>query len=372
MRKRYGHWMTVAVAAACISLVASESRAQAFAVAPSHQTMAAAEQFWTPERLRRAVPITLRPATDPVPQLSLTPPSKAGVQSSPGAPPTIGGRRASLLERKMDIASDFVEPNGGVTPLMTSSAGYYFTTHRVTTPQSNGYPYIAVGKLFFHDPRTGGDFVCTASVIRARLISTAGHCVAKASTITANRYFYTNFLFIPGLDAASQPFGQWTWRYVIVAIDWYRSSGSVPHPQDVALIELNDRAGRKISAYTGYLGYATGGLAPNHLTVLGYPCNLDRCTRMQRTDAQSFVGSNNTAVLGSAMRGGASGGPWIQEFGVTPASNPGIARLGANYQRANSSYGPIATEPKYLGASIWDARWIAIKDAACAHRAGNC
>ena len=133
-----------------------------------------------------------------------------------------------------------------------------------------------------------------------------------------------------------------------------------------------DKNGRKISYYTGYLGFATGGLAPNHLTALGYPCNLDSCTRMQRSDAQSFAASNNTAVVGSAMRGGASGGPWIQDFGVRPSSNPAIAGLGANYQRGNSSYGPTAYEPKYLGASIWDSRWVSIKNTACAHRAGNC
>jgi V8-like Glu-specific endopeptidase len=313
----------------------------------------------------------LKAPTDPVLQLRLTPPSKIGVESSPGALPTIGGKAASLLERQVNV-EDAAASQAGATPLMTSSSGYYFTTHRVTTPQRNGYPYIAAGKLYFHDPRTGGDFVCTASVIRARLLSTAGHCVTHPSTSASSRYFYSKFLFVPGLDATTQPYGQWGWSYAIVANTWYFSNGSVPNAQDVALIEVADKGATKISAYTGYLGFATGGLAPNHLTALGYPCNLDSCTRMQRSDAQSFTGSNNTAVVGSAMRGGASGGPWIQDFGVKPTSNPAISGLGANYQRANTSYGPTATEPKYLGASIWDSRWVSIKNSACAHKAGNC
>ena len=98
-------------------------------------------------------------------------------------------------------------PNQGATPSMTSSSGYYFTTHRVTTPQSNGYPYITVGKLYFHDPRTGGNLVCTASVIRARLLSTAGHCVTHPRFDSGQRYFYSNFLFVPALNGATQPYG---------------------------------------------------------------------------------------------------------------------------------------------------------------------
>lgn len=362
---------TSAVAVACVLLATGKGWAQSFAVAPTNQTAAAVEQFWTPERLRSAVPIMLKAKTDPILQLRLTPPSNVGVESSPGAPPTVSGKEASLLERQVDVGSG-AAPQAGVTPFMTSSSGYYFTTHRVTTPQANGYPYIAAGKLYFHDPRTGGNFVCTASVIRARLLSTAGHCVAHPSTSSSGRYFYNQFLFVPALNSSTRPYGSWSWTFAIVANAWYTSNGSVPNPQDVALIEVADKVGQKISAYTGYLGFATGGLAPNHLTALGYPCNLDSCTMMERNDAQSFTASNNTAVVGSAMRGGASGGPWIQDFGRTPTSNPAIRGLGANYQRANTSYGPTLTEPKYLGASIWDSRWTSIKNTACAHKAGNC
>ena len=122
---------------------------------------------------------------------------------------------------------------------------------------------------------------------------------------------------------------------------WYYSNGSVPNAQDVALIETvatratEDRVLHRLSRV-----FWTGGLAPNHLTTMGYPCNLDSCTMMQRNDAQSFAASNNTAVIGSAMRGGASGGPWIQDFGVTPTSNPAISGLGA--KTANAATRPTA------------------------------
>ena len=338
--------------------------------APAQQAEAAVQSFWTPERLASARPILPTLSRNPVPRLSLAAPT-AGGESSPGAPPRITGKAALEFATTVPNGGN-AEPDDGVTPSMTSSSGYHFTTHRVTTPQTNGYPYITTGKLFFHDPKTNGNFVCSASVIRQRLLSTAGHCVYHAGTTAATKYFYNNFLFVPALNGAVQPFGSWSWAYVVTTATWANGGGGVPNAADVALIETVDKAGVKIWQFTGFLGFFTGGLAPNHLTVLGYPCNLDSCTRMQRSDAQSFGGSNNTAVLGSAMRGGASGGPWIQDFGVKPTSSPAVTGLGANYQRGNTSYGPIATEPKYLGASIWDSRWVTIKNLACAHRAGNC
>jgi V8-like Glu-specific endopeptidase len=310
----------------------------------------------------------------PKPRLTAPVPPSGPVVKSPGAPPRLKDTAGLAVELPGLAATP--KEQSGVEPYLTSSAGYFFTTHRVTTPISNGYPYITGGQLFFHDPRTGGNFVCTASVIRQRLLSTAGHCVAHASTSSSSRYFYNNFLFVPALDGGSAPLLLWSWAYAITTNTWYLSDGSVPNAADYALIEVRDAVVgtqiRKIWFFTGYLGYFTGGLAPNHITALGYPCNLDRCERMQRNDAQSFSAENNTAVIGSAMRGGASGGPWIQDFGVTPSSSPFVSGLGANYQRGNTSYGPVSTTPKYLGASFWDSRWVSIKNTACAHRAGNC
>ena len=38
-------------------------------------------------------------------------------------------------------------------------------------------------------------------------------------------------------------------------------------------------------------------------------------------------------------------------YGVAPASNPGIAGMGTNIVVSVTSYGPVATEPKYQGGS---------------------
>jgi hypothetical protein len=93
---------------------------------------------------------------------------------------------------------------------------------------------------------------------------------------------------------------------------------------------------------------------------------------MEINNAQTFrSGGSNTFIYGSAMRGGSSGGPWTQDYGVKPVSNP-VVSLGNNFLIAVTSYGPIATEPKYQGASNLDARFLNVLRNACNSNPGNC
>lgn len=272
-------------------------------------------------------------------------------------------------------------PRSGPTQLNTSSTGAYFTTSRVfPDAATTAYPYITAGRLFYSNPRTGRTFVCSASVLRPRVVVTAGHCVYHAGPTSddpsTNKYFYANWQFVPAYNNGAAPVGAWNWQWVIVSGYWAGGGGTVPNAQDIAMFEMRDDSlGRKISQFTGYLGYQTGGLSPNHLTIIGYPCNIDNCAKMQNTTAGSFAnGGNNTVVYGSAQRGGTSGGPWVQDFGVAGVGSPAGTAL--NYLKSVSSYGPVATEPKYLGGSILmssgGGSFIGLLNSTCAHRAGNC
>jgi hypothetical protein len=138
------------------------------------------------------------------------------------------------------------------------------------------------------------------------------------------------------------------------------------------MLVANDQSS-KIGYITGWLGYWTGQLGYNNATILGYPCNLDSCLKMEETNAQTFeYGGNNTYIYGSAMKGGASGGPWIQDFGVSPAgAPPGL--LANNYLIGVTSYGPVNTSLMYLGASNLDGDFLNLLSAACGPATtGNC
>jgi V8-like Glu-specific endopeptidase len=362
---------------------AQDSRTQVVVGVANTETQADIEAYWTPERLLSAKPIEVHPAqvdADGFPIVSAIATQEAPSVSVGGAPPSVEiGNTANKILVPGGFHLDGWQESG-VTPDATSPLGAYFTTLRVfPDAATTTYPYRTAGQLFFTDPRTGGNFVCTASVLRPRVIVTAGHCTSHGSTSSSNRYFYSKWMFVPSENQGKAPNGTWTWSYVVTTTDWY-NNGSVPNQQDVGMLVMADQKFCllcrivKIGQVTGYLGYeycngtncSKPPIADNNITMIGYPCNLDSCSRMEQTNAQTYEsGGSNTWMFGSVMQGGASGGPWIQDFGVAPSGAPS-GLLGNNYVSAVTSYGP--TQPSnlmYLGASAFDTRFLAVLNTAC-------
>ena len=361
-------WLTVSMTAGLIAAVAS-SEGQAQEVGSSIGHDASIRGYWTPKRMKSVQPVEVKRAHP----REVAPESreKSPVMTLPGSLPgkTGFGPAVDLYDPDPPEAADEREPR------QSSSVGAHFTTSRVFPDAAlSVYPYITTGKLMFRDPRTGGNSVCTASVYAARLIITAGHCVFHPSANPSQRYWYTNFIFVPGLVAGRGPVGTWTARIAGTTPSWANGNGSVPNAQDVGVLEINDQVvggvARKISNYTGTYALQTGSLNPNHITALGYPCNIDNCDRMQQTNAQIYkFNGNNTYMMGSAMRGGASGGPWLKNFGVPGTGYPSE---GHNIIKSVSSYGSTPTEPKYIGASELNGEFVNLHNIMCAARAGNC
>ena len=338
----------------------------------STQTEAAVRAYWTPERMRNAKPVSLPISSEALGDMNATTAEKGPVQGgSEGS--AVGKVDASMGVKLYTPGKE--EDDGEVAPMQSSSFGAHFTTHRVfPTSAAQTSPALRAGKLFFTKPGRG-NFVCSAEVGRHRLIFTAGHCVYGAD-LNPKR-FHTNFLFVPGLANGVGPTGSWTWRAAQAAASWRAGNGGVPNAQDLAIIEVSDRvvsgATRKISFFTGFNGWRTSTTSANHVTMLGYPCNIDSCNLMQRTDAGIHSsGGNNTFRFGSAARGGQSGGPILENFGVSGAGHPSPGGFGFNVSLSNASYGPTATEPKYIGASHRNSEFVNMLNQMCGLRPGNC
>jgi len=357
---------------------------------PADQT---STQYWSSQRMQNAKPMEPAKSGLAVSPSAVSPrssPSTSGASSvrGEGSPPSVPSSDvppglklapAQTPQQMQQQHGTTAQPTGGNTTDATSQFGLAFTTSRVSPAASQtSYPYSTAGKLFFTEQGVG-DFVCSASVLRPNIVVTAGHCVAYPSTVASQAHFYTNWLFVPAYNNGSAPYGQWVPSGVGTTAEWLYGDGSVPNPQDVGMLVMQEQSINntvyRVGDIVGYLGYLTQALAGNQVTMLGYPCNLDNCAIMQRTDAgNSTSGGNNTEIYGSAAGGGASGGPWVQDFGVDPVSTGAGNQtwsLGLNYLVAVTSYGPSGTQG-YLGASILDGSFVALLNAVCALSAQNC
>jgi len=345
-------------------------------------------EYWTPERLRDARPMPLPTPTNRSPAAELQQLEPEG--GSARAVSVIGSGRGPTVRVRPDRstrlftpaepatvtteeATDGAPEDGAVTRDASSGNGHYSSQPLVPRSAASSDPYRRVGKLFFRKPGQG-DFVCSASVLRPRILLTAGHCVHSGKGANG---FFDNFRFVPAFDNGNAPYGSWNWAFVWTTNTWINGGATFPNAADYAIIELQDRTVngnlRRIGDVVGFLGFRTGGLHPNHVHMLGYPLNLDNGQRMRQTTAASFrTTGSNTVEYGSNMRGGSSGGPWVQNFaGDCTGTNCAANRL-PNAVVGVTSYGPVDTAPKYQGASVFDSRFTQLLNTACAHRAGNC
>jgi V8-like Glu-specific endopeptidase len=336
---------------------------------------------WSAADFANAQAMDLRAAVDPSAANEAVS-TGVPVSASAGAPSlNLSPNYSNMLYDPEDAAAPSLAPLLEA-PAAFGTSGLRFSSARntpsTTATDSSNLPR-RTGKLFFKN-QAGTSFVCSASVIRHRLIATAGHCVHSGTAAG----FHKDWIFVPAFRSGAAPYGSWTWTYAIVTATWAGGGGGVPNAADYALIELADKgtpaAPLRIGAnVTGFLGYATLSLLGNHAHMLGYPCNLDSCQIQHQVSAGSGpANGNNTVIYGSDARGGSSGGPWVQNYGDAYACSSGcVASLaGRNQMIAVTSYGPVSTTPLYQGASILDSRFAGAANSlitiACAHKAGNC
>lgn len=338
-------------------------------------------EYWTAERLRNAKQIDLPRATESNSSSEILDSYDYGERiSEPGQAPTIKVKRNKTKlfepiknEINQDSENEIQSYNvQDVTPYASGTVGASFTGSRAT-PATPFWPFTATGRLYFSDV-SGNHYTCSASVIKPRIILTAGHCVYDA----VKKQWNTNFIFIPAYHNGSAPYGQWSWSWATTTNNWANGGGKVPNSGDYAVIEIQDNSiGQKIGSITGYYGYRTFALSPNHVTMLGYPSAFDSGDWMHRVDSQSYKTTlYNTVEYGSEMTNGASGGPWVENFGTLAngqSVSPGywLAIVGL------TSYGPVDTTLRYSGSSILDNQFTnssktGILDVACAHKVGNC
>lgn len=237
-------------------------------------------------------------------------------------------------------------------------------------------PWSGTGKLYF--THAGDHFVCSAALIGPGLLVTAAHCVAEFGQGAAG--WHTDFSFAPAQFDPAQPppFGAWGALTQTVASSYLDGSDTCLAPgvvcnNDIAVLVLAPNAAKKLpGAIAGYYGYAWngygftpsfGGASLALLTQLGYPAAFDDGLMMQRNDGVAAywetpggAGALKNTLLGGAMTGGASGGPWLVNFGAPPVVASG-ASLGHD-ARSNLVEGVTSWIYAEVGTDTTGASWF--------------
>ncbi len=299
-----------------------------------------AREYWTPERMKKAKALDMTVSGPPNPPKSdaLPQPEGPSVKVPPVAP---GGSSATGASSSV------------VQPAATTAEGYTypypFTRYEVFDPgvsNYTAYPYRTHGKIFFTQA-TGGDFVCSGTVVTANnqsMVWTAGHCVSDG----AGR-FHRNWVFVPAYRDNVRPFGTWAARDLTTTTEWHNFGN---FEQDVAAAIVNPLNGVSLQNRVGSQGIVFNQPYPQHWHSFGYPQDAPFNGSRQFVCAASFAKLDNAnprpsplAIgIGCDMTGGASGGGWILGF----RGGAGFVNSVNSYKYFNPSQ-PLAMYGPYHG-----------------------
>lgn len=266
---------------------------------------------------------------------------------------------ASVQEEAAGIASD----------------GAFFSSSRLVPMDARfHYPYRLNGKLYF-TKFDGKNEICSAAVLRPRLLLTAGHCVHFGRNKSSG--FYKNFKFVPAYHEGHAPYGEWYWTWVGTTQSWSESRRKFPNSADFAIIEVADQNvnGRmmRIGDIVGWAGFRTFALSPNHTKQVGYPQNHDSGEIMHQVDSAWHAdGQEGVSFYGSDMRNASSGAAWYENFGVQATGQVGALFASPNRIVGVTSFG-FAEQGKMIQASSQlNDEFLDLLSVACQRKIGNC
>jgi V8-like Glu-specific endopeptidase len=290
-RARSPLWLALAAA---LAAGAFPERAPAFEPAVSGE---AVRDYWTPERMREAIPI---------------------------------GPLGRLLE-----------PRGDST-----------IADRIRHPRRR--PMRSHGKVFL--TLGGVDYVCSGTAVRSpreNVVWTAGHCVYGPAGLGTD--FASNFMFAPAYREGRTPFGEWVANELRTTPRWKNSSdgclplqncGNVAH--DFGAANVGRRGGNTLQDVVGGRGIRFNGARDGRYHAIGYPQDPPFDGQRMWGCRSPYRGADNSAGNPPPMRircdmtGGSSGGGWIKNGKVSSVVSYGYA------DEPNNLYGP------YQGASARD------------------
>lgn len=271
--------------------------------------VARARSYWTADRLRSARPMPLPIATRSG--------SKAKWERISGRP----GHVPSVAPRK-PLSATRTESGSG-------------TATEVPLADQRTQPLSTNGKVFFTDPLTGYNYVCSGTAVNSAnrsVVWSAGHCLYDGG-------YFTNWVFVPAYRDGEAPFGVWPALELRVPLQW-SATYNLRYDFGAAVVSP-DASGTRLVDLVGGRGFSWNITREQTYDAYGYPAAPPFTGGRMRTCQSAYAGADNPPGLGPStlgivcdMTGGSSGGGWT--VGDTLLSN-------VSYGKSNAPgklYGP--------------------------------
>jgi len=181
-------------------------------MATTHAADAQTKAYWTTARMESAISADVSVKNAKVGPHQVAPITGAAQSKAPSAPQKASAAKAALPQIN-------VNPNA-------FALGYPYA-----------FPYSSVGKVFFTDPATGGNFQCSGTLVTSNNLSTvdtAGHCVSAGG---GNRFF-TNWVFCAQYFYGCPSGFLWTARQLWTHSNWL-SNGWLAFDYGAAVLSPN-------------------------------------------------------------------------------------------------------------------------------------
>ena len=262
----------LAVAAFVAPSATAENPAPGVAV----HNMGALTTKWTPEAMRNAIPLDrLLPKVDA---------SRVTHDVKQGTPQVVQPTAAPAAVEPMA----FPHPGGP-----WSGAGAVENT---------------AGRVFFTSQ--GRQASCSGNAVTSgnkSVVMTAGHCVKLEGA------WHTDWVFVPAYDNGNAPFGQWTAKATMTTPQW---DASEDINFDVGAAVVNPLDGQSLTDVVGGQGVAFNSPRGQDMYAFGWPAaDPYDGTHMIYCSGTTFDAFISDGIgMTCDMTGGASGGPWFQEF----------------------------------------------------------
>ncbi len=291
----------------------------------------AVEKYWTPERMRAALP-----ADQLVPTVSL---ASAGVRQAAAGTALPGKIKPTgpATSTPGTALPGKIEPTG---PATSDSAE---TRPESPTPDLPPSDMLArtYGKVFFTDATDGLGYVCSATVvnsIRKDTVWTAGHCVHGGPGGTWHR----DWQFVPAYKDGRAPFGTWVADRLATRTNWITNED---FSEDLGAVIVAPRDGRKIVDVLGGQGIVWNYPPTYFANAFGYPQDPpfdgEKLIDCEGTANPAKLDITNIIGLVCDMNGGSSGGGWLRDV------DQGLGYLDGLNSFARSDFPDFIFSPYY-------------------------